>query len=74
MSKSKKIQVIEVQGLPHTLTQTNGETFRLFARQKKVIDASLVSAEFYAEQKMENILLVPVVDSEESKKSKGGHK
>ena len=71
---SKKIQVTELQGLPHTLTQTNGETFRLFARQTKVIDESLVSKEFYAEQKMKNILLAPVVDSGESKKSKGGHK
>ena len=74
MSKSKKIQVTEVQGHPHTLTQTNGETFRLFVRQTKVIDESLVSAEFYAEQKMGHILLAPVADSGESKKSKGGQK
>lgn len=74
MNKSKKIQVIEVQGLPHTLTQTDGNTFRLFARQTKVIDEKLVSAEFYAEQRMGNILLAPVVEREESKKSKGGQK
>ena len=71
---NKKIQVIEVQGLSHTLTQTDGSTFRLFARQSKVIDEKLVSAEFYAEQKMGNILLTPVVERGESKQSKGGHK
>ena len=74
MNKSKKIQVIEIQGLPHTLTQTDGKTFRLFARQTKVIDEKLVSAEFYAEQKMKNILLTPVVESEETKHTKGGNK
>ena len=52
-----KVKVIEVQGLPHTLTQTNGKTFRLFARQTKVIDEKLVSNEFYAEQKNGNILM-----------------
>lgn len=68
-----KVQVIEIQGLPHTLTQTDGKTFRLFARQTKVIDEKLVSADFRAEQDMKNILIVPV-DSEETKNSKGGAK
>ena len=68
-----KIQVIELQGLPHTLTQADGKTFRLFARQTKVIDEKLISAEFRAEQGMKNILLVPI-KSEESKNSKGGTK
>ena len=67
-----KIKVIETQGLPHTLTQTDGNTFRLFARQTKVIDEKLVSSEFYAEQNMKNILLVP--ENEETKNSKGGTK
>ena len=68
-----KVKVIEVQGLPHTLTQTDGETFRLFARQSKVIDDKLVSKEFYAEQKNSNILIVPD-EREETKNSKGGQK
>ena len=69
----KRIKVVEVQGLPHTLTQTNGETFRLLARQSKVIDEKLVSKEFYAEQNKKNILMFPV-ECEETKISKGGHK
>ena len=69
-----KVKVIEVQGLPHTLTQTDGKTFRLFARQEKVLDEKLVSKEFYAEQKNGNILIVPVEEREETKNSKGGHK
>ena len=70
----KKVKVIEVQGLPHTLTQTDGETFRLFARQEKVIDEKLVSEDFYAEQKKNNILIVPVEKGGETKISKGGQK
>lgn len=69
-----KVKVIEVQGLPHTLTQTDGKTFRLFARQTKVIDEKLVSKEFYAEQNNKNIVIVPVAEREETKNSKGGHK
>lgn len=68
-----KIKVIEVQGLPHTLTQTDGKTFRLFARQTKVIDDKLVSPEFKAEQDMGNILLVPN-EIEETNTLKGGTK
>lgn len=68
-----KIKVVELKGLPHTLTQTDGKTFRLFARQSKVIDVKLVSDEFLAEQKTKNILLVPVKD-EETKNPKGGTK
>ena len=69
-----KVKVIEVQGLPHTLTQTDGKTFRLFARQSKVIDEKLVSKEFYAEQDRKNLVLMPVVEREETKNSKGGNK
>ena len=69
----KKVKIIELQGLPHTLTQSDGKTFRLFARQTKVINEELVSAEFLAEQGMRNILIVPV-EAEDSKNSKGGTK
>lgn len=69
-----KVKVIEVQGRPHTLTQTDGKTFRLFARQSKVIDDKLVSKEFYAEEKMKGIVITPVVEREETKNSKGGQK
>ena len=69
-----KVKVIEVQGRPHTLTQTNGKTFRLFARQSKVIDEKLVSKEFYAEEKMRGIVITPVIEREETKSSKGGQK
>lgn len=69
-----KVKVIEVQGLPHTLTQTDGKTFRLFARQSKVIDEKLVSKEFYAEQDKKNIVILPVTEREETKNSKGGNK
>lgn len=68
-----KVKVIELQGLPHTLTQKDGKTFRLFARETKVIDEKLISDEFLAEQKMGDILLVPV-ETEETKKTKGGNK
>lgn len=74
MSKSKNVRIVEVQGLPHTLTQTDGNTFRLFARQTKVIDEKLLSKEFYAEQENSNILIIPTDDSEETKNSKGGQK
>lgn len=71
-----KVKVIEVQGLPHTLTQTDGQTFRLFARQTKVIDKKLVSKDFEAEQRNSNILIVPIEEkkTEETKNSKGGNK
>ena len=68
-----KVKVVELQGFPHTLTQADGKTFRLFARQTKVIDSKLVSADFRAEQGMKNILLIPI-KSEETKNSKGGTK
>ena len=69
-----KVKIIEIQGLPHTLTQTDGQTFRLFARQTKVIDEKLVSNEFHSEQKRKNLLIVPVTEREETKNSKGGNK
>lgn len=68
-----KVRVVEVQGLPHTLTQANGKTFRLFARQTKTINECLISKEFRAEEALGNILLIPV-KSEETKNSKGGTK
>ncbi len=68
-----KIKVIETKGLPHTLTQTDGKTFRIFARQEKEIDAKLVSPEFHAEAKMGQILLVEVKDEEKNIKT-GGNK
>lgn len=68
-----KIKVIEVQGVPHTLTQADGNTFRIYARETKIIDEKLVSADFYAEQTAGGILLMPVED-EETKKPKGGTK
>lgn len=73
-----KVKIIEAQGLPHTLTQADGKTFRLFAREEKVIDESLVSESFLEGQKRGNFLIVPVVEkaekSEETKNSKGGQK
>lgn len=68
-----KYQVIEIQGRSHTLTQKDGKTFRLFARQTKVIDEKLISNEFFAEQEMKSIILIPV-KNEETKNSKGGTK
>ena len=68
-----KIKVIEIQGRPHTLTQKDGKTFRLLAREEKIVDESVISNDFLAEQDMSNILLVSVEDGE-SKKSKGGNK
>ena len=67
-----KVKVIEVQGRPHTLTQTDGKTFRLFARQSKVINEKLVSKEFHAEESMKNLVILPVTEREETKNSKGG--
>ena len=69
----KQVKIIEIQGHPHTLTQTDGNTFRLFSRQTKILDANLVSAEFEAEQKRSGILIVPI-KSEETKNPKGGTK
>lgn len=66
-------KVIETQGRPHTLTQKDGKTFRLFARQEKTISEEVISPEFYAEQAMGNIVLVPM-KNEENKKTKGGSK
>lgn len=69
----KKVKVIELQGISHTLTQSDGKTFRLFARQSKVIDEKLVSAEFLAEQSMGYIRISPA-EVETTKNSKGGTK
>ena len=68
-----KIKVVAVQGLPHTLTQANGKTFRLFARQTKEIDEKLISKEFHNECEAGNILLIPEAE-ETIKNSKGGTK
>lgn len=68
-----KIKVIEAQGFPHTLTQADGKTLRLFARETKVIDEKLVSDEMKAEAKCKFILLVPD-DTEDNKTTKGGTK
>lgn len=65
-------KVIETQGRPHTLTQKDGKTFRLFARQEKIIEESLISPEFYAEQAMGNIVIIPM--NGENKNKKGGTK
>lgn len=70
---SNKVKIIEIQGLPHTLTQSNGETFRIFPKQTKVIDEKLVSAEFHNEERTNNILIVPV-ENEVTKNPKGGKK
>ena len=59
-----KIKVIEAQGFPHTLTQADGTTLRLFARQSKVIDEKLVSPEIKAEAQCGFIILMPVKDEE----------
>lgn len=70
-----KVKVIEAQGLPHTLTQADGTTLRLFPRQTKVIDEKLVSDEIRAEAKLKYILLIPDnTHQEENKVSKGGTK
>lgn len=68
-----KIRVIECQGFPHTLTQADGKTFRLFAREVKEIDEKLISPEFLAEQKEGYIILDPV-ENEVAKNTKGGTK
>ena len=69
-----KVKVIEVQGRPQTLTQTDGNTFRIFSRQSKEIEEELISAEFYAEQKLGNILLEPVKVEEKRNPNRGGTK
>ena len=76
-----KVKIIEAQGLPHTLTQADGETFRILARQAIVIDESLVSESLLEGQRRGYFLIVPVaeeteksVKSEETKNSKGGKK
>jgi hypothetical protein len=53
------VRVIEVKGVPHALTQKDGNTFRLLARQEKTIEDTLISDEFRAEEKMGEILLIP---------------
>lgn len=53
------MKVIEIKGVPHTLTQSDGKTFRIFAHQTKVIADSLISNEFKAEEKLGGLLLVP---------------
>lgn len=68
-----KIKVIERQGLPHTLTQADGNTFRIYPNETRVIDEKLISKGFHAEEAMGNFLLVPV-KNEEIKNSKGGKK
>lgn len=65
-----KTKVIEVQGRSHTLTMTNGKTFRIFAGETKTIDSQLVSPEFLAEAKAGNFVLVDEKPNEETKKSK----
>lgn len=81
---ANKVRVTELKGVPHALTQTNGKTFRIFARQERVISEDLVSPEFYAEQKSGGIRLTVIKGAEKTtvKKSesveetnnKGGNK
>ena len=72
----KKVKVVEIQGVSHTLTQADGKTFRLFARQTVSIEERLVSAEFYAERDKGYILLIPEKSANEEVKNtnKGGTK
>lgn len=70
---NKKVKIVDVQGRPHTLTQSDGKTFRLLSRQSKVLNENLISAEFLAEQKRNNILIIPIKD-EVTKNLKGGNK
>lgn len=63
------VKITELQGLPHTLTQTDGKTFRLFARKSKVINEDLVSEGFYKSQARGYILIEPV---EEPNSKEGG--
>ena len=67
------MKIIETKGLPHTLTQKDGKTFRLFARQEVELSDNLISDEFYAEQKIGGLILVPDV-KEDNKSVKGGTK
>lgn len=72
-----KVKITEVQGLSHTLTQTDGATFRLFAKESKVIDEKLVSKDFYAELNRGNMIITPVEAEREeikNKDTKGGRK
>lgn len=72
----KKVKVVEVQGVSHTLTQTDGKTFRLYARQTVFIEEKLISKEFYAERDKGYILLIPEKSTNEEVKNtnKGGTK
>lgn len=71
------MKIIETKGLPHTLTRKDGKTFRLFARQQTTLADNLISDEFYAEQKIGGLLLVPEETEDRnfsSKNNKGGNK
>lgn len=67
------MKIIETKGLPHTLTQKDGKTFRLFARQEATLPDNLISDEFYAEQKDKGLVLIPDV-KEDKTITKGGTK
>ncbi len=66
------MKVIEIKGLPHTLTLKNGKTLRIFARQQLTVADNQISEEFYAEQRIGDILLLPEEKVAENKK--GGSK
>lgn len=56
-----KVLIVENKGIPHSLTQSDGNTFRLTAHGSKEIDESLLSFEFYSQKDKGSILIIPVV-------------
>ena len=73
------MKIIELKGNSHTFTLSNGETFRIFARQTKVIKDSLISDDITRAEDMGLVMLVAETTAKTAEKSatdikKGGAK
>jgi hypothetical protein len=53
------MKIVECYGVPHTYTQKNGETFRIYSREIKSIEEDQISDEMIAEEKLGQILILP---------------
>jgi hypothetical protein len=53
------MKIIECHGVPHTYTQKDGSTFRLYSREIADIDEDQISEEMRAEEQMGQIRILP---------------
>ena len=68
------MKIFELKGNAHVFTQKDGKTFRIFAREGKELDESLISDEMKIAERMGLIMISSVVPTEVMEVSKNTKK